>query len=88
MSARPPADIFLEESELFNQDPDVTVKDPDQILSKDQTYIEIMSGIRLYMAWSHIPDFWTLQLQQQRTIHLQVQSYNQLGKVSVRMPTK
>ena len=38
-SDRPPVDIFVEECELSDQDPDATT-DPDQTLSEDQTYRE------------------------------------------------
>ena len=48
--------FFVEEGELSNQDPDVTVTDPDQTLSEEQTYRETMRGIRSFMGWSHIPD--------------------------------
>ena len=34
-SNRPPVDIFVEEGELSDQDPDATVVDPDQTLSED-----------------------------------------------------
>ena len=55
-SDRPPVDIFVEEGELSDQDPDVTATDPDQTLSEDQNYRETMRGIRSYMGWTHIPD--------------------------------
>ena len=49
-------DIFVEEGELSDQDPDVTATDPDQTLSEEQTYREMMRGIRSFMGWTHIPD--------------------------------
>ena len=55
-SDQPPVDIFVEEGELSDQDPDATPTDPDQTLSEDQNYRETMRGIRSYMGWSHIPD--------------------------------
>ena len=51
-----PVDIFVEEGELSNHDPDATVTDPDQTLSEEQNYRETMRGIRSYIGWSHIPD--------------------------------
>ena len=55
LSDRPPVDLFVEEGELSDQDPDATT-DPDQTLSEDQTYRETLRGIRSYIGWSHIPD--------------------------------
>ena len=54
-SDRSPLDIFVEEGEL-SDDQDVTLTDPDQSLSGEQTYRETMMEIRLYMGWTHIPD--------------------------------
>ena len=51
-SDRPPVNIFVEEGELSDQDPDATT-DPDQALSEDQTYRETLRGIRSYMGWTH-----------------------------------
>ena len=36
LSDHPPVDIFVEEGELSDQDPDVTAADPDQTLSEEQ----------------------------------------------------
>ena len=36
-------------------DPDLTVE-PDQMPSEEQTYRQIMKGIREYMGWSDIPE--------------------------------
>ena len=58
MLDQPEVSIFVEEGELSDQDPDVTVIDTDQTLSEEQTYRETMRGIR-YMGWSHIPDMET-----------------------------
>ena len=55
-SDRPPVDIFVEEGELSDQDPDAAATDPDQTLSEDQNYRETMRGIRSFMGWTHIPD--------------------------------
>ena len=44
-SDRPLVDIFVEEGELSDQDPDVTAIDPNQTLSEEQTYRETMRGI-------------------------------------------
>ena len=56
MSDQPELSIFVEEGELSDQDPDVTVTDPDQTLSEEQTYRETMRGIRSFMGWTHIPN--------------------------------
>ena len=56
LSDRPPVDIFVEEGELSDQDPDVTATDPDQTLSEEQNYRETMRGIRSFMGWKHITD--------------------------------
>ena len=55
-SDRPPVDIFVEEGELSDQDPDAAATDPDQTLSEDQNYRKTMRGIRSFMGWTHIPD--------------------------------
>ena len=39
----------------MSEDQDVTITDPDQSLSEEQTYRETMRGIRSYKGWSHIP---------------------------------
>ena len=54
-SDRPPVDIFVEEGELSDQDPDAAAIDPDQTLSENQNYRETMRGIRS-LGWTHIPD--------------------------------
>ena len=51
LSDRPPVDIYVEEGELSDQDQDVTITDPDQSLSEEQTYRETMRRIRSYMGW-------------------------------------
>ena len=56
LSDRPPVDIFVEEGELSDQEPDATAADPDQTLSQEQNYRETMRGIRSFMGWTHIPD--------------------------------
>ena len=48
-------DIYVEEGELSDEQ-DVTITDPDQSLSEEQSYRETMRGISLYMGWTHIPD--------------------------------
>ena len=50
-SDRPPVDLYVEEGELSDQDPDATA-DPDQTLSEDQSYRETLWGIRSYMGWN------------------------------------
>ena len=54
-SDQPPLDIFQEEGEL-SHDPEATFSDHEQSLSEEQSYREIMRGIRSYMNWEHIPD--------------------------------
>ena len=56
LSDRPPVDIFVEEGELSDQDPEASANDPDLTLSEEQNYRETMSGIRSFMGWSHIPE--------------------------------
>ena len=55
-SDRPPVNIFKEDGELSDRDPDVTAADPDQTLSEEQNYRETMRGIRSFMGWTHKPD--------------------------------
>ena len=55
LSDRPKVDIYVEEGEL-SDDQDVTIADPDQAISEEQTYRETMRGIWPYMGWTHIPD--------------------------------
>ena len=52
---RPPVDLYVEEGELSDEQ-DMTVIEPDQIPSAEQTYRETMRGIRSYMGWTNIPD--------------------------------
>ena len=85
-SDQPPVDIFVEEGELSDQDPDATSTDPDQTLSEDQNYREIMRGIRSYMGWSHIPDMDTTATASDDNPFAGPQS-QPAGKVSVKMPT-
>ena len=86
VSGRPPVDLHVEEGEL-SDDQDMTVTEPDQALSVEHTYQEMMRGIRSYMGWSNVPD---------------IDSFNTAsddnpfsgpkvpvpGKVSVQMPTE
>ena len=55
-SDRSLVDIFVEEGELSDQDPNVTATDPDQTHSEEQTYGEMMRGFQSFMGWTHIPD--------------------------------
>ena len=48
-------DIFVEDDELSDE-LDATTTNPDQSLSEEQSYREIMRGIQSYMGWTHIPD--------------------------------
>ena len=45
----------MDEGELSDEQ-DMTVTEPDQIPSAEQTYRETMRGIRSYMGWTNIPD--------------------------------
>ena len=56
ISDRPPVDLFVEEGELSDQDLEASAADPDLTLSEEQNYRETMSGIRLFMGWTHIPE--------------------------------
>ena len=84
-SDRPPVDIFVEEGELSDQDPDAVITDPDQTLSEDQNYRETMRGIRSYMGWTHIPDMDTTATTSDDNPFAGPQS-QPTGKVSVKMP--
>ena len=85
-SDQPPVDIFVEEGELSDQDPDAASADPDQVLSEDQNYRETMRGIRSYMGWSHIPDLDTATTASDDNPFAGPQS-QPTGKISVNMPT-
>ena len=84
-SDQPPVDIFVEEGELSDQDPDATT-DPDQTLSEDQTYRETLRGIRSYMGWTHIPDVESTAATGDDNPFAGPKS-QPAGKVSVRLPT-
>ena len=45
-----------EEGELSDAEQDVFLTDADQMLSEEQNYRETMSGVRLFMDWTHIPE--------------------------------
>ena len=84
-SDRPPVDIFVEEGELSDQDPDVAATDPDQTLSEDQNYRETMRGIRSYMGWTHIADMDTATATSDDNPFAGPKT-QLTGKVSVKMP--
>ena len=84
-SDRPPVDIFVEEGELSDQDPDANT-DSDQTLSEDQTYRETLRGIRSYMGWTHIPDVESTAATGDDNPFAGPKS-QPAGKVSVRLPT-
>ena len=84
-SDRPPVDIFVEEGELSDQDPDAAT-DPDQTLSEDQTYRETLRGIRSYMGWTHIPDIESTVTTGDDNPFAGPKS-QPAGKMSVRLPT-
>ena len=85
-SDRPPVDIFVDEGELSDNDPDATVTDPDQTLSEDQNYRETMRGIRSYMGWTDIPDIDTTTSTSDDNPFAGPRT-QPIGKVSVKMPT-
>ena len=65
----------------------MTVTEPDQALSVEHTYREMMRGIRSYMGWSNIPD-----MDSSNTVSGD-NPFSSLkvpvpGKVSVQMPTE
>ena len=84
-SDRPPVDIFVEEGELSDQDPDVTATDPNQTLSEEQNYRETMRGIRSFMGWTHIPDMDTAASTSDDN-PFAGPKIQPAGKVSVKMP--
>ena len=84
-SDRPSVDIFVEEGELSDQDPDVTATDPDHTLSEDQNYRETMRGIRSYMGWTHISDMDTAASTSDDNPFAGPKTQS-TAKVSVRMP--
>ena len=55
LSDQPPVDLYLEEGELSDEW-DMTVTEPDQIPSAEQTYQETMRSIMSYMGWTNILD--------------------------------
>ena len=85
-SDRPPVDIFVEEGELSDQDPNATATDPDQTLSEEQNYRETMRRIRSFMGWTHIPDMDTAAATSDDNPFAGPKS-QPMGKVSVNMPT-
>ena len=82
---RPPVDIFVEEGELSDQDPDVTATNPNQTLSEDQNYRETIRGIRSYMGWTYIPDMDTATSTSDDNPFAGPKT-QPIGKVSVKMP--
>ena len=85
LSDRPPVDLFVEESELSDRDPDASA-DPNQTLSENQTYRETLRGIRSYMGWTQIPDIESTPSTGEDNLFLGLCS-QPAGKVSVRLPT-
>ena len=53
---QPQVACLVEEGEVLDQDQDTTTADLDQALSGEQTYREILRGIRSFMDWRNIPD--------------------------------
>ena len=85
-SDQPPVDIFVEEGELSDKDPDATATDPDQTLSEEQNYRETMRGIRSFMGWTHIPDMDSAAATSDDNPFAGPKA-QLMGKVSVKMPT-
>ena len=86
LSDRPPVDIFVEEGELSDQDPEASANDPDLTLSEEQNYRETMSGIRSFMGWSHILEIDTATSKSEDNPFAGPKA-QPTGKVSVTMPT-
>ena len=85
LSDRPPEDIFVEEGELSDQDPEASVNDPDLTLSEEQNYRETMSGIRSFMGWYHIQEIDTATSKSEDNPFAGPKA-QPTGKVSVTMP--
>ena len=86
LSDRPPVDLFVEEGEISDQDLETAVNDPDLTLSEEQSYRETMSGIRLFMGWTHIPEADNTASRSEDNPFAGPKS-QPTGKVSVTMPT-
>ena len=86
LSDRPPVDLFVEDRELSDQDPETPATDPDLTLSEEQTYRETMSGIRSFMGWSHIPEMDTAASKSEDNPFAGPKT-QPTGKVSVSMPS-
>ena len=86
LSERPPVELFIEEGELSDQDPDASAIDPDLTLSEEQNYRETMSRIRLFMGWSHIPEVDAAASKSENNPSAGPKT-QLTGKVSVSMPT-
>ena len=79
-------DLFVEDRELSDQDPEAPATDPDLTLSEEQNYRETMSGIRSFMGWSHIPEMDTAASKSEDNPFAGPKT-QPTGKVSVSMPT-
>ena len=79
-------DIFVEEGELSDQDPEASANGPDLTLSEEQNYRETMSGIRSFMGWIHIPEIDTATSKSEDNPFAGPKAQS-TGKVSVTMPT-
>ena len=86
LSDRPPVDLFVEDRELCDQDPEAPATDPDLTLSEEQNYRETMSGIRSFMGWNHIPEMDTAASKSEDNPFARPKT-QPTGKVSVSMPT-
>ena len=82
----PPVELFVEEGELSEQDPDASTVDPDLTLSEEQNYRETMSGIRSFMGWAHIPEVDTTASKSEDNPFAGPKA-QPTGKISVSMPT-
>ena len=85
VSDRPPVDIFVEEGELSDE-LDATVTDPDHSPSEEQSYREILRGIRSFMGWTHIPDMDTTTGSSEDNPFAGPKLQTP-GKISVQLPT-
>ena len=86
LSDRPPVELFVEEGELSEQDPDASTVDPDLTLSEEQNYRETMSGIRSFMGWGHIPEVDTAASKSEDNPFAGPKA-QPTGKIAVSMPT-
>ena len=84
MSERPPPDMYVEEGEQSDEQ-DVTITDPDQSLSEEQTYRKTMRGFGRIWA-GHTSQTLTLLLPRQMTTLLPALNFRSQGKCRFNSP--